>query len=127
MPIASTVVRGGGVTGISVLRPGAGCAPGLTATITDVAGHVPTTVATATPILDGTGAVTGFTFTGPNFGGAGYLAGTICKAGSLGYNYATPPSGQTWENLCTEVAMVPAAVGAGSADLADRRQGRRRA
>ncbi len=65
MPIASTIVRGGVVTGISVLSPGAGCTAGLTATITDVAGHAPTTVATATPIGMQADAVTGFTITNP--------------------------------------------------------------
>jgi FtsP/CotA-like multicopper oxidase with cupredoxin domain len=100
-PIASTIVRGGVVTGVSVLSPGAGCTAGLTAAIADVAGHAPTTPATITPIVSG-GSVTGFTITNP---GAGYLAGTICKG-----QPASPPGviGYTWADLCTEVSMVQA-------------------
>ncbi|MBP1599315.1 MAG: fibronectin type, partial [Acidobacteria bacterium] len=106
-PIASTVVRNGVVTGVSILSPGAGCTAGLTATIVDVAGNVPTTAAAVTPIVSG-GALTGFTITNP---GAGYLAGTICKAqGSLPAPVAA--AGWTWADLCTEVSMVPAAANA---------------
>ena len=105
-PIASTIVRGGVVTGVSVLSPGAGCPAGLTATITDVAGHAPTTAATSrrrsfqaerSPVSR------------LPTGGAGYLAGTICKGIGTGTPAGTTP-GTTWADLCTEVSMVPASV-----------------
>jgi FtsP/CotA-like multicopper oxidase with cupredoxin domain len=106
LPIASTQVKSTGpntgvITGITLLSPGV-CTSAPTVTITDVAGHVPTTVATATATFLN-GALTGaFTITNP---GAGYLAGTICK----GLGATVPPAGFTWQGLCTEVAMVPAA------------------
>jgi FtsP/CotA-like multicopper oxidase with cupredoxin domain len=103
MPIASTIVSNGVVTGLSVLSPGSGCS-GLVASIDDVAGHVPTTQATVTPLLDGNGSLTGFTITNP---GAGYLAGTICKGIGTGNAPGTSPA-TAWTDLCTEVSMVPA-------------------
>ncbi len=108
LPIATTQVRGGIVSGFSILNPGTGCTAIPAVTITDVAGHAPTTVANATATI-ANGMLTGITLVAPNFGGAGYLAGTICKG-----QPASPPGvvGYTWADLCTEVSMVPAAVNA---------------
>jgi len=99
--VATTTVSGGVVTGITLLTGGTGYTSAPVVIITDANGHVATTAATATATVSG-GAVTGLTLAAPNFGGAGYIAGTICRAtaGSL-------PAGVT-QGMCTEVSMVPA-------------------
>ena len=105
-PVATTLVYGGVVAGFSILNPGFGCTSIPTVTITDVAGHAPTLGANATATV-ANGVLTKITLVGPNFGGSGYLAGTICK----GQPASPPPpniGGYTWADLCTEVSMVPA-------------------
>ncbi len=107
-PIASTSVHGGVVTGITILSSGSGCTSAPTVAISDVAGHTPTLAASAPTATVANGVVTGITLSAPNFGGTGYLAGTICK----GIGTAQPAGtnvGTTWAGLCTEVSMVAAA------------------